>query len=146
MFDDAVKSIKAYLYDKTVSPLCGAFIISWLLVNHRFVMSIIFGETLEEKFLAMDNIIKTYDSWWIISGWFLYFIFIPLIFSLAYIFIYPYPAKHVYSFSKKRQMEINKLKNEIEQQRLLTVEESRELIMKHLELEDNYTRGCSHLN
>lgn len=50
MFEDTVKSIKAYLYDKTVSPLCGAFIVSWLLWNHRFVLAIIFGDGIQEKF------------------------------------------------------------------------------------------------
>lgn len=61
-------------------------------------------------------------------------------FALIYIYIYPYPAKWIYSYSKKRQMELNKLKNDLERMELLTIEQSIELRQKHLMLEDKYKK------
>ncbi|MCC4796993.1 hypothetical protein [Enterovibrio norvegicus] len=54
-------------------------------------------------------------------------ILLPLITSMVYLFIFPYPSKLVYKFSLKRQQVLNELKNEIQQNELLTFEKSQEI-------------------
>ena len=137
MIEDIIKSIKAHLYDRTASPLFGAFVISWLLWNHRFIMAIVFGNGLQEKYEMMDKAIN--------GAWSQCILF-PLITALLYIFAYPYPARWIYGFSKRQQEKLNSIKNEIESNRLLTVEESRKLIAQHTLMENEYQDTINRLN
>jgi len=137
MIEDIIKSIKAHLYDRTASPLFGAFVISWLLWNHRFIMAIVFGNGIQEKYDMMD---KTINGAWSQC------ILFPLITALLYIFVYPYPARWIYGFSKRQQEKLNSIKNEIESNRLLTVEESRKLIAQHLRIENEFQATVDKLN
>ena len=50
MLDDLSKSIKASLYERATSPLFGAFVISWLAWNYRFVLTVISSMSAKEKF------------------------------------------------------------------------------------------------
>lgn len=141
MLEDTVKSIKAYLYDRTSSPLFGAFITSWVLWNHRFVMAIVFGDGLQEKYDMMDKAICA-SFLGLLSQW----LILPLTTALLYIFLYPWPARWIYSYSKKQQMKINQLKNEIEGNRLLTFEESSMISLEIEALKEEYQRESEKLN
>jgi hypothetical protein len=49
MFDDAIKSIRAELYERVASPLLGSFIVSWLIWNYRLILLIFFDEKNNRK-------------------------------------------------------------------------------------------------
>ncbi|TCK60984.1 hypothetical protein [Seleniivibrio woodruffii] len=141
MLEDTIKSIKAYLYDRTTSPLFGAFITSWVLWNHRFVMAIVFGDGLQEKYDMMDKAICA-SFLGLLSQWFV----LPLLTAILYIFIYPWPARKIYAYTKTQQMKINKLKNEIEGNRLLTTEESRKILIEMSSIQDKSKIESERLN
>lgn len=50
MLDELTDSLKAKLYDFTVSPLLITFITSWLIVNYRFVLVVLSSMETEAKF------------------------------------------------------------------------------------------------
>lgn len=143
MVEDILKSIKAHLYDRTVSPLFGAFVTSWALWNHRFIMAIVYGDGLQEKYDMMDKAIC--NSLWYPHIW-LQFIVFPLGTALFYIYAYPLPARWIYSFSKRQQEKLNAIKNEIENNRRLTVEESRKITAQHILMENDYQNKINSLN
>jgi len=112
-------SIKAYLYERAASPLLGSLVISWSVWNYKFLLLWVSGMTYSEK-LRYINLLYSHDYHIYWQG-----MILPFITSMLYLFVFPYPAKFVYSFSLSRQEEMNKVKNEKQNNELLTVEQSR---------------------
>ncbi len=133
--DDIFKSIKAFLYDRSSSPLFGAFVVAWSVWNYRLFTILLSEETLNDKFTAIDDlfsplIITLFDSQVTIWGELIHGAIIPAIATVTYIYIYPLLAKPVYEHSLKKQQELRRIKQEEEGNRLLSIEESRELYKK----------------
>lgn len=59
--NDIFKSLKAYLYDRSVSPLTGAFIMSWSVWNYRVFLTIFAGkeQAVESIFQQIDSLFKS---------------------------------------------------------------------------------------
>ncbi|HIF9169511.1 TPA: hypothetical protein ACX6PO_002236 [Photobacterium damselae] len=119
MIADAMTSIKAYLYEKAVSPLLGSLIISWCAWNYKFLLMLVSGLSFPDK-LRYINILYS-------SAHDVYFhgILLPFLTSMAYLFLFPFPAQWVYQFSLKRQQVLNELKNKVQENELLTLEQSK---------------------
>jgi hypothetical protein len=141
--EDIIKSIKAYLYDRSVSPLFGAFILSWCVWNYKFLLVIFSTQEVASKFELIDALYKS------ISISFEYFSFdvsprlvngliLPVITTYGFLYYYPRLAKPVYEYSLKRQQELNSIKKQNSEERLLSVSESRELNKKLAMLESEY--------
>lgn len=62
----------------------------------------------------------------------------PFLTAVALLLVYPWPALWMYSYSAKRQLQLREKKQEIENLRLLSVEESRELIVAQHNLKIEY--------
>lgn len=111
--EDIIKSIKAFLYDRSSSPLFGAFIISWMAWNYRLLMLVLSDTEIDKKFKDID---KYFDPvvWEIgkysfsIPTEILNGFIVPVIFALTFIFLYPHAAQPVYRYSlKKRNYSVN---------------------------------------
>jgi len=126
-----IRSIRAHLYERTSSPLTGSFLLSWLAWNYRFILLLISGTPINDKYLIIDTVL--YATWQQI---YLQGLLFPIITAILYIFIYPYPAKFVFKFSRKRQKEIVDAKKEIEGETLLTISESRAIRAEAYKIEE----------
>jgi len=122
MLDDLAKTVKAQLYERASSPLLGAFAISWLAWNYRFVLVLISSMPVEDKFKFIDNNIFNSSQ-----DIFFYGTLYPFLTTLSLIFIYPIPAKFVYEYWRKRQRELKEIQQRIDDETPLTREEAREL-------------------
>jgi len=120
MTKDLFKSIKDQFYERATSPLLGSFVLSWLVWNYKFVLLIFSRVGVLEKYDIIDE--ELFETLWQIWGQGLVY---PLVTACVYIFGYPYPARFVFKFSRKKQKEIQEIKRSIENEVLLTVEESR---------------------
>jgi hypothetical protein len=100
----------------------GSFVVSWCLWNYRFLVILFSDTTLTQTFSQIDASCFP-DTWAVFYRGVLF----PLLTSLAYIFVYPYPAKFVYEFTRRRQQELLAIRRRISDETLLTVEESRKL-------------------
>lgn len=102
--DDFIKSIKATLYDRTTSPLFGAFCISWIIWNYELIL-ILFSsmEALEKINFIKLALYPTFVECILRGGVY------PLITAGAFIYGYPYPAKFVYEFTYKKQKELKEI-------------------------------------
>ena len=135
MIDDFIKSIKASLYDRTSSPLFGAFAISWLIWNHRVVITVLSSMEVEEKFAFIDQ--QLYPEFWGSVGLLVGY---PLLTSLLFIFAYPYPARWVYRFWRKRHKELREVRLEIDNETLLTLEESRSIRRRLTDVQEEHEK------
>jgi len=142
--EDLIKSIKAHLYERTTSPLFGTFSISWAIWNYKFLVVLASSMDANEKFNYISTFLYPNVSTCMLEG-----IAFPLLTTLAFIFIYPYPAKFVYEFTKNRQKELKRIKQEIEDETPLTIEESRkvrrEMAMLEIEFGNEIIRKDSEI-
>lgn len=137
MWDDITKSIKASLHDRTSSPLAGAFIVSWCVINYEIPVLLFLGD--DQPITRIDNINNlAYVNW---TNGPLHFFAYPLVSALFWIFLYPYPAKLAFKFSKARSEELIALKNEIEKKTLLTQEKSDEIRIQMENAKHEYVRS-----
>lgn len=129
--NDIVKSIKAFLYDRTVSPLFGAYITAWSFWNFKLFIIV-----LDSKIL-LDEKLKLIDSHFAIEisgytynhlGQLVHGFLIPSVLTWLYLYVYPLVANPVYEHNLKTQTKLRELKQRDESLRLLTIEESRNLI------------------
>lgn len=133
MIDDIVKSIRASLYERTSSPLFGAFSISWIVWNHRFFIVLFSSMPAHSKFEYIDQTLYCDPYlrwiWWVIG---------PLVTAALLLFIYPYPAKWVYQFWRKRRKELLEIRQRIEDESPMTLEEGRRIRRRNVELQTEY--------
>ncbi len=142
---DIINSFKAHLYDRTSSPLVGSFIFYWLVCNYKFVMVIFDGDL---KVIEKFEVIKTLypqDVFTLWTGFKINYytllgngLLIPLIISLIYIFLVPYPSKYIYEFWKNKQKEIHDIKQKIDDETPLTKEQSKKIRQDIINLEIEY--------
>ncbi|KFF70876.1 hypothetical protein [Pectobacterium brasiliense] len=122
MFEDLIKTVKAQLYDRITSPLLGCFLISWFIWNYKFIFTLFSDMKIIEKFKYIDNVI--YDG---ASDYFIHCLALPLITTMFFIFIYPYPAKFTYEFFRKRQVELKEIQQKLDNETPLTKEEAKKI-------------------
>ena len=135
---DIINSFKAHLYERTSSPLIGAFIFYWIICNYKLVMIIFDGEMkLNEKFDLIKTIYpqEKITLW---NGFDIYYqillgngLLIPLIITLIYVLLLPYASNYIYSLWIKHQNNLKKISNE----RVLTKKEFGDLQRRFTELE-----------
>jgi hypothetical protein len=70
----------------------------------------------------------------------------PVITALGFLFVYPYPAKYVFQFSRNRQKEITNIKKSIEADTLLTAAEARAIRRELYQLEAELEKELSRKN
>jgi len=137
-FTDAFNSMTVQLSERFSSPLMGGFLISWLLWNYRLVFVLFSGMDIELKFDYIDEF--HFDSWYrlILQG-FIY----PLITSLIFIYLYPWPALKTFEYYRKKQKLLRDKKLEIENSELLTVEQSVSLRLEISSLKEKFHNELS---
>ena len=133
MFEDVTKSIKSSLYDRVSSPLFGAFTLSWGIWNYKLLLTLLSSMDVQNKIKHIETILYPDYQTLLLIG-FAY----PLVASVLFIFIYPIPAKFIYQYWHSQQIHLKKIKQNIEDETPLTIEESREIRREILNLESQY--------
>lgn len=143
---DIINSFKAHLYERTSSPLIGAFIFYWIICNYKLIMIIFDGEMkLNEKFDLIKTIYpqEKITLW---NGFDIYYqillgngLLIPLIITLVYILLLPFISNKIYSLWINHQNDLKKRSNG----KVLTEKEFGELQQKYFELELSFSKTFS---
>lgn len=134
--EDIIKSIKAFLYDRSSSPLFGAYIVSWIISNYKFFIIAVSDVKPQVKLSLISDIYEQYYTFFSLSishKWIDGLIY-PAILTALYIYIYPMLAVPVYEYSLQRQKRLREIKQKSDDNRLLSVAESRELTFQILKL------------
>jgi hypothetical protein len=135
MNDELTKSILSNIQDRAVSPLFGAFVISWSLWNYKLILAILAFIPLDEKIAFIENVL--YTGVWQSIG---FLAAGPLVTSVAFLFLYPYPAREVFRFWRQKQKELRDIKLSIENESLLTLEESKRIRKQVIEMQTDYDK------
>lgn len=122
MWEELTKSVKAALYDRIASPLLGTFVVSWVLWNHRFVTVLFSGMEPASKFRFVDTVL--YPAWEYVLWQMIVF---PLLTTVLFIFLYPYPARIVFEFTRQQQKRLKEIRQRIEDETPLTAAESKQI-------------------
>jgi hypothetical protein len=119
MLSDILESTKQSLLERLSNPLVSSFCISWCLWNWKFLVILFSDATVTQTFHLVSTV--AFPNLWscLIQG-----ILLPLVSSVIYIFVLPYPSQFIYAFTLKRQREANEVKQKIQDETLLSVEES----------------------
>lgn len=81
---EAAEGVKDAVKSRLSNPLLGSFALTWALVNHRIVMVLLSGQTIQEKFDYLDKVVEGSSN-----EWHLHTFWIPLIAALLYVFFWP---------------------------------------------------------
>lgn len=141
MFEDILHSAKVNLVDRLNSPLIGAFTVSWCAWNWKFLVILFSDASVSTTFALVDQV--AFSDWKAII--FRGAVF-PLLTALAYVFLYPYPARYVYEFTLRRQQETNAIRKKLDDETPLTLEESRKLRLAFVENERRNTENVQRLS
>ena len=141
MLDELLKSAKESLMERLASPLLGSFALSWCLWNYKFLVVLFSNASVPTTFKLVDSIAFPDTYTLLIRGFLL-----PALTAAAYIFVYPYPAKFIYGFTRRRQREVNELRKQIENETPLTLQESRTIRAEIFQLEKKNQETIDRLN
>lgn len=133
MLEESNRSVFEFLKDRTASPLFGAFIFSWAIWNYKLILALISYIPLEMKIAFIEGTLYTDWRWSVV-----YLFFGPLVTSLLFLFIYPYPAALVFSFWRQKQKELRDIKLRIEDEALLTLEDSKRIRRQVISIQSDY--------
>ena len=129
MLKEILDSAKSNLTDRLSSPLLGSFVISWCLWNWKFLV-ILFSDAGVTRTFELTEAVSFPDSYAALCNGLLY----PVLTSLIYVFLYPFPARFAYGFILRQNRKSNQLRQNIAKETLLTVEESHRLTSEFNEL------------
>jgi len=132
MLKDVQNSIKAKLYDFTYSPFMSSMIISWIVINHKYILIYMASYDLDKKLALLNQ----YDFTLLYVPWALN-IWIPILFGLFYTFLYPMASKKFYEYTLQKNKELKKIKQDIEDITPITQEEARVLRESITQLTEN---------
>lgn len=126
---DILKSFQTQIQERLASPLIGSFLVAWGIWNYKFFVILFSKNSVLETFYLINKI--SFPNWQsqIWDG-----VLIPLAWTMAYIFLYPYPAKYIYTAWSKAQQGINDIKRKFDDERLLSAAESRSLIEEYRQI------------
>lgn len=141
MLDDISKSLRTNLYERTSSPLFGAFIVSWLIWNYKTLLVIFSSLSVDKKINFIETNIYGAD-WSLLLGGVIY----PLMSAIVFILVYPYPAQWIYRYWHNQQKVLKQIRQQIEDETPLTVEEARLLRREHYRLATHYDEQLSKRN
>ncbi|XOB62337.1 hypothetical protein ACMC56_00670 [Campylobacterota bacterium DY0563] len=125
---DIINSFKAHLYERTSSPLIGAFIFYWLIFNYKMVV-VLFDDKLKssEKFTNIDTIYQN-DLFFNIP---LNGVIYPIIATLLYLLVFPWISNLIFEGWTYHQNNLKSIGNK----KVLTYKEYGDLQRRFTELE-----------
>lgn len=91
------------------------------------------GKSIEDKFSYIDTVLYSDPLW----RWMPLAIY-PALTAMFFLFVYPYPAKWVYEFWRNRQKDLKEIRQKIEDETPLTIEESRIIRRQMVRLRAEY--------
>ncbi len=130
MISEVRKSVQSILYERINSPLSGAFFLSWIVWNWKPVYYLIFADSVS-IITRIEYVEKNYHSYGNL-------IIYPILSTIFLIGVYPFVSTYAYKIWLWFKTWQNKIKNDMEKNTLLTVEQSFELRAELLNQERHY--------
>lgn len=133
MFREVINAIKAQLHDRAMSPLAGAFLLSWMGWNYRFVFLWLSDLSYPEKIEIVNRVLFANNQDYLLKG-----LTYPLITAAVLLFGYPYPSRLVFEFWRKQQNKLKQIQQKLDDETPLTKEEARNIRARALKAKLDY--------
>ena len=151
MLTELNNSIKAKLYDFQYTPFMSSVVISWIIINHKYILIYFSDEKIKTKLDLLNAYSFNYEIGQFNIPYYFNF-WIPILFGLFYVFIYPKISKMFYKYTLNRTKELKAIKQEIHDETPITQLEAKnlyknierltnerdEVIVKYSKLEGEY--------
>jgi hypothetical protein len=141
MLTDLLQSTRLSLIERLSSPLVGSFLISWAIWNWKFLV-ILFSDT---SVVSTFQLARTH-SFPDVGATLTFGLLLPLASALVYIILYPYPYRWVLEYSLKQQRLAAQVRQRIEDETPLTVEESRRIRVELVNMDRAHRQAVADLN
>lgn len=123
MLSELNNSVKAKLFDFTYTPFMSSLFISWIVLNHKYLLIYYSTSDIDKKLIKLNE----YDFSFILfeqnipNAMNFYF---PIFFGLFYVFIYPYASKMFYEFTLNKTKDLKRIKQQIHDKTPILQEEA----------------------
>lgn len=135
MIDEIAKTVRSQLYERVISPLSGAFLLSWCIWNYQFLLVLLSDMSATDKIQYIHNSLYPYLWPSLAKG-----LIFPALTTLGLIFLYPIPAQHVYEYARKQQRRLKEIRQRVDDETPLTREEAREIRRSSLDQSVEYEK------
>lgn len=145
MINDIWTSVKAYLYDRTSSPLLGALITGWIAWNFKILMLFFSKADYAVKAWEIDYfysqtffVFRFYEfEHWIFSNYIFCVFVMPVATATFYIYIFPWLSHKVFTHSYQKQIDLNNKKKEMQGTEIIDADEKAKILSmyEHAKLE-----------
>lgn len=138
MIDELWTSIRAYLYDRTSSPLLGAIVTGLLIWNFKILILVFSSNTYALKVWEIDHFYSQtffvfrslgYEHW-IFSNYVFCIYLLPLVTAIFYIFIFPEVSIRVFKHSYEKRLQLIEEKKKLQGSAILTEDDKDALLQK----------------
>lgn len=129
MWTSLGKSIGDFVEERFTSPLISSFALAWAAVNYKFFVILFSKESVASSFVLIGKMFPDWETR-ALNGF-----VIPLGIALFYLFVFPYPSQWVYRQWRRNLQKTDNIKQDYENSKRLTLDESRELRKNINELE-----------
>lgn len=116
MIDELKKSVSSTLYERTTSPFYGTFVLSWLIWNWKLPYVTLFIDADDLSSNKIDYITDELNL--------CYALILPLASTLVFIGLMPFITNEAYRITLRFQKKRKEYKQKIENEQLLSKEES----------------------
>lgn len=142
--DDILKSLKAFLYERSASPLAGAYLVALFVINYRVLFILFSGDHYAANFFAIDTYWSsdfTSNEWInVIPGKIWRLLLLPASFVFLYLYVYLLIADPVYKHSLDRKANRLRIKYKADETLPLSPEKARELWKRMADLQALYDK------
>ncbi|HCG9213595.1 hypothetical protein HJ105_11770 [Vibrio parahaemolyticus] len=129
-------SIKAYLYERTSSPLLGAIVAGLFVWNFKIVMLVFSSASYAVKVWEIDYFYsQTFfiadalgGESWVWSNYVFCVYVMPLVTAIFYIYVFPFFSHKVFEHSYDKQIKLNDKRKTMQGTAILTEEEKEEIL------------------
>lgn len=136
MVNDIWTSVKAYLYDRTSSPLLGALVTGWVAWNFKILMLFFSKADYAVKVWEIDYfysqtffVFRPYGlEHWLFSNYIFCVFIMPVTTAAFYIYVFPWFSHKVFNHSYQKQIDLNNKKKEMQGSELIDVDEKAEIL------------------
>ncbi|MNM83534.1 hypothetical protein D3C81_955970 [compost metagenome] len=139
-----LEAVRGTFLSRFNSPFLGAFLVSWLVWNHRLILVLVSGMDVDKRFNYIDQTLyptATYSLWMNLGG--------PLVSTLVYIFLLPWVTEWVHEWNLSRAKKLSEATRRSKGEELLGREESERYRVdreRRLEQIDNLNKKVEQAN
>lgn len=130
MLKELQDSVKARLYDFQSTPFLASVIISWILINHKYLMIYFSDYDLKKRIELLNGV---HNEWWL---YLIFFYILPISFGFFYVYCYPWMNQKFYDFTLQKRKKLKEIKQKIEDEMPFSQKEANELMQINFTLQN----------